>query len=509
MPFRHLKLRQLYLRILVAMLVAAVLLLLGGAVIAWQTVAEIQRDAALRLQRAVGMFERTMDNATQATVNVQGVLGKPCSEVAQLLRDQVVTVPDVRSVNLAMGSRVYCTSLYGDYNGQTLASDYVDGQLDLLPGNAVTPDRPLIAFRKAVGKGSVLVAIDGYYLLNILGISSQNSKLALVVGTHTLLADGSVVQTPSTRLSGYMTLASARYPFQVITRITRDEYVSHVWRYSRGGLILYPLLALLIGAGTFWMTGRSGSPAAELRRALLEEEFIPYLQPVVAGADEQWRGCEVLMRWQHPREGVISPDRFIPLAEDSGLIVPMTSQLMAQVRDYFSPHASKLPTRFHFCFNICASHCKDLSLVADCRAFLHAFKDNPVDLGLELTERELIVADEVTDQLFAELHQLGVLIAIDDFGTGHSSLTYLQQFQVDALKIDQSFVGMIGTDALSSHIVDNVIDLASRLELILIAEGVENRAQADYLRARHVDYLQGYLYGNPLPMKQFIKTLFG
>ncbi len=132
---------------------------------------------------------------------------------------------------------------------------------------------------------------------------------------------------------------------------------------------------------------------------------------------------------------------------------------------------------------------------------------NTHKLVLELTERDLIVADEVTDKLFAELHQLGVMIAIDDFGTGHSSLTYLQQFQVDVLKIDQSFVGMISTDALSSHIVENVIDLASRLDLQLVAEGVENQAQADYLKVRNVDYLQGYFYGRPVPMKEFSKRL--
>ncbi|BBQ54411.1 hypothetical protein WP2S18C03_34920 [Aeromonas veronii] len=254
--------------------------------------------------------------------------------------------------------------------------------------------------------------------------------------------------------------------------------------------------------------GRSHSPEEELKRALVAEEFIPYLQPVVTGEDAHWSGCEVLMRWQHPKQGMISPDRFIPLAEDSGLIVPMTSLMMAQVRDYFAPFALELPKGFHFGFNISASHCKDLSLVADCRAFIEAFRDNPIKLVLELTERELIVADEMTDRLFAELQQLGVFIAIDDFGTGHSSLTYLQQFKVDFLKIDQSFVGMIGSDALSSHIVENVIDLATRLGLQLVAEGVENQVQADYLRARHVDFLQGYLYGRPLPIEQFSQQLF-
>ncbi|WP_323892551.1 EAL domain-containing protein [Aeromonas allosaccharophila] len=509
MPFRRLKLRQLYKRILVALLISSALLMLGGAAIIWQTVSEIRQDAEQRLQLAVGMFERTMSNATQAVVNVQEVLGRPCSEVALRLREQVVVVPDVRAVNLAIGSRIYCTSLYGDYDGHMRVENYVDGQLALLKGNSVTPDRPLIVFRKAIGEGSILVNIDGYYLLNILAISSQNSRLALVVGTHALLADGLVTQTLPPKISGYMELASTKYPFLVATNITKSEYLSHIWRYSRGGLILYPLLSLLIGIGSFRLMGRSSSPAEELKRALIEEEFIPYLQPVVTGADELCRGCEVLMRWQHPKQGMISPDRFIPLAEDSGLIVPMTSLLMAQVRDHFAPHASKLPAGFHFGFNICASHCKDLSLLIDCRAFINAFKDNPVKLVLELTERELIVADETTDQLFAELRQLGVMIAIDDFGTGHSSLTYLQQFQVDALKIDQSFVGMIGSDALSSHIVENVIDLATRLGLQLVAEGVETQVQADYLQARHVDYLQGYLYGRPIPMKQFRQTLFG
>ncbi|AZU49535.1 diguanylate phosphodiesterase [Aeromonas hydrophila] len=227
----------------------------------------------------------------------------------------------------------------------------------------------------------------------------------------------------------------------------------------------------------------------------------------MTGDDAHWSGCEVLMRWQHPRQGLISPDRFIPLAEDSGLIVPMTRLLMEQVREQFAGRVHSLPRGFHFGFNISASHCKDMSLLEDCRDFINAFRENPIKLVLELTERELIVADETTDRLFAELHQLGVFIAIDDFGTGHSSLTYLQQFQVDFLKIDQSFVGMIGSDALSSHIVENVIDLATRLGLLLVAEGVENEVQAAYLRARQVNFLQGYLYGRPMPMKEFAGLL--
>ncbi|WP_421233366.1 EAL domain-containing protein [Aeromonas jandaei] len=508
MPFHRLKTSKLRARLFAALLAGGALLVLGELTVAWQTMSEVNKDARQRLQYALILFDRTMGHARQAALNVQDEVGKPCSEAAQLLRDQATTIPDVRSVTLAVGSRLYCASLYGDYDGRFDVNNYVAGRLQLLKGNAVTPDHPLIIFRHGVEKGSILVGVDGYYLRNILDISSKNSPMALIVGTRAMYGDGRVDEVPSSAAPGYLAFASASYPYQVATRVTQKDYLNHAWRHAWASIILYPLLALLVGVGTFRLMGRSHSPAEELKRALVAEEFIPYLQPVVTGEDAHWSGCEVLMRWQHPKQGMISPDRFIPLAEDSGLIVPMTSLMMAQVREYFAPFALELPKGFHFGFNISASHCKDLSLVADCRAFIEAFRDNPIKLVLELTERELIVADEMTDRLFAELQQLGVFIAIDDFGTGHSSLTYLQQFKVDFLKIDQSFVGMIGSDALSSHIVENVIDLATRLGLQLVAEGVENQVQADYLRARHVDFLQGYLYGRPLPIEQFSQQLF-
>lgn len=454
------------------------------------------------------MFDRTLDNAQLAASALAGSLNKPCLEVVQGLRDQVATVPDVRSVNLAEGTTIYCTSLYGPVSGEIQLGDYVGGKLDLMKGNPVTPNRPLIVYREEMGRFSVLVGVDGYYLLNILDMLSRNSPLGLVVGQKMLLRDSQLTDRlipPDSQ--GYLEEISSKYPFKVVTRVSVDEYSAHIWDYSKVGIIVYPLLSVLFGVGIFWLMGRSTSPTQELKRALDQQEFIPYLQPVVTGEDAHWCGCEVLMRWQHPRQGMISPDRFIPLAEDCGLIVPMTRLLMAQVREQFADKVHSLPQGFHFGFNITASHCKDLSLLDDCRDFINAFKANPIKLVLELTERELIVADETTDRLFAELHQLGVFIAIDDFGTGHSSLTYLQQFQVDFLKIDQSFVGMIGSDALSSHIVENVIDLATRLGLLLVAEGVENQVQADYLKERQVNFLQGYLYGRPMPMTAFASLL--
>jgi EAL domain-containing protein (putative c-di-GMP-specific phosphodiesterase class I) len=244
-----------------------------------------------------------------------------------------------------------------------------------------------------------------------------------------------------------------------------------------------------------------------MRRALEAAEFVPYFQAVVHGATKKITGIEVLMRWSHPKEGLVRPDLFIPFAEHSGLIVPMTRSLMQQTARLLAPLSATFTEPFHIGINITASHCQDLELVKDCRDFLEAFAPGSVHLVLELTERELIEPTALTHRLFEQIRDLGVKIAIDDFGTGHSSLGYLRQFNVDFLKIDQSFVAMIGVDTLSGHLLDSIMELADKLDLAMVAEGVETQEQSDYLTAHNVNYLQGYLFGRPMPGAEFISAL--
>ncbi len=213
------------------------------------------------------------------------------------------------------------------------------------------------------------------------------------------------------------------------------------------------------------------------------------------------------MRWIHPREGMVGPDLFIPMAERSGLIVAMTRELLHQVAEGLAPFGQLLGQGFHLSFNISARHCTEPGLFEDCRAFQARFLPHRPELTLELTERELIVSSEVTDELFDKLHGLGVKLAIDDFGTGNSSLAYLHRFKVDALKIDKSFVAMIGVDALSSHVLDSIVELCGKLDLMIIAEGIETERQRQYLAARGVKILQGYLFDRPMPLATFIQRL--
>lgn len=484
--------------------------LYGVLILHWQAERSLQKSTAQTAQEAVRQFDQMLDNTALAAQALLPLAGQPCNNDTQLaLREQVTRRPFVRATTLSWQRNIYCSSLFGgDYKAAVNPDDYVDGQLWLMNGNPVTPDTALLVYRLVDGDKAAIAAIDGYHLTNVLRLINHDSQLILQIGPHWLGEDGKVRSSPVPEFAvAHHHLASERYRYSVDVGMPAGE----VWRYMRERYPALFSLVLFFGvlAGSFahWLQKRSSAPTQELQRALGANEFIPYYQPVVRGDTLEWAGCEVLMRWQHPKEGLVRPDLFIPLAEHSGLIVPMTRALLRQVAAQLAPHAERFCPGFHIGMNITARHCQDLELVDDCRGFLAEFPPGQVTLVLELTERELIEPTDITRHLFDELHQLGVMIAIDDFGTGHSSLGYLRNFNVDYLKIDQSFVAMIGADALSIHILDSIIELSGKLDLGIVAEGVETTQQCEYLAAHGVDFLQGYLFGRPLPGDEFIKSL--
>ncbi len=497
-------------RYLITTLSALLPVALGVVILYWQAERTLQQSTAQTAQEAVRQFDLMLDNTTLAAQALMPLAGKPCDNAAQwALRDQVTRRPFVRATTLSWQRNIYCSSLFGsDYESPVNPDDYVDGRLWLMNGNPVTPDTALLVFRLVDGDKAAFASIDGYHLTNVLRLISRYADLVLQVGPNWLSGAGQVQHTAVPVFAvAHHQLASARYPYSVAAGMPAGE----VWRYMQAR---YPaLFSLLVFFGVMagilahWLQKRSSAPTHELRRALGANEFIAYYQPVVRGDTREWAGCEVLMRWQHPKEGLVRPDLFIPLAEHSGLIVPMTRALLRQTAAQLAPHAALFSPGFHIGVNITARHCQDLALVDDCREFLAAFAPGQVTLVLELTERELITPTEITHQLFDALHGLGVMIAIDDFGTGHSSLGYLRHFNVDYLKIDQSFVAMIGADALSRHILDSIIELSTKLDLGIVAEGVETAQQCEYLAKQGVDFLQGYLFGKPLPCGEFIQSL--
>ncbi|EGH1375415.1 EAL domain-containing protein, partial [Escherichia coli] len=170
---------------------------------------------------------------------------------------------------------------------------------------------------------------------------------------------------------------------------------------------------------------RPSTPLDMLKNALAHGEFRPYFQPIISAKNHQLTGCEVLIRWHHPVSGIIPPDQFIPLAESTGLIAPITQQLMSQVEHSLNPVAHFLPDQFHIGINISPAHFLSPGLEDSCIKFLSTFPKGKVKLVLELTERNQLSVTAESKALFAKLHQQGVLFALDDFGTGYATHSYL------------------------------------------------------------------------------------
>ena len=507
MPLRA-KTRTRRIRMAVTLLSGLLPVLLGAAILYIQAGRALEQSAQQTAEEAIRQFDLMLDNTAQAARELLPLAGQSCIDVNLALREQVTRRPFVRSTNLIWDDAIYCSSLFGDYHEKLAAGDFSQGRLLLMKGNPVTPDTALLVYRLGKGKQGAMSTLDGYHLSNVLRLIGRQTLLILQVGPNWLTADGQFHEdAPPAMPTAQSHLGSSRYDFSVTAGFPKGE----TWRYMRSQYP--PLFSLLIFFGVIsgslghFLQKRTSSPTHEMQRALDAAEFVPYFQAVVHGDSKKLSGVEVLMRWNHPKEGLVRPDLFIPFAEHSGLIVPMTRSLMQQTATLLAPLSASFKEPFHIGINITASHCQGLDLVKDCREFLDAFTPGSVHLVLELTERELIEPTAITHQLFDQLRDLGVKIAIDDFGTGHSSLGYLRQFNVDYLKIDQSFVAMIGIDTLSSHILDSIIELAIKLGLAMVAEGVETQQQSDYLTAHNVNFLQGYLYGRPMPGVEFISAL--
>jgi EAL domain-containing protein (putative c-di-GMP-specific phosphodiesterase class I) len=246
---------------------------------------------------------------------------------------------------------------------------------------------------------------------------------------------------------------------------------------------------------------------AGIRKALPKQEFRLFYQVQV---DSQQRpiGAEALIRWDEPEQGLISPAKFIPVAEDTGLILPIGQWVMqtacAQLKEWENNHLTRELT---LAVNVSARQFRQPGFVNQVRGLIEETLINPSRLKIELTESTVLenVADTITKM--HALKQFGVRFSMDDFGTGYSSLAYLTQLPLDQLKIDQSFVRNIGTKSSDSMIVQTIIGMANNLGIEVIAEGVETGAQRDFLWEAGCRLYQGYLFGRPVPVKEFTALL--
>ena len=243
---------------------------------------------------------------------------------------------------------------------------------------------------------------------------------------------------------------------------------------------------------------------ADLGQAIERKEIVFYAQPKLCARTGLVRGCELLVRWKHGEEGMIPPDRFIPLAEKSRLIYDITSASIEAARTYMMATEAVLPDiDYHIAINVSGWDVTDSDFPNRLKA---AFKDDMKRLPyleLEITETSVIEDLGEAKPILAELRDMGVHIAIDDFGTGFSSFSYLKDFPADTLKIDQSFVREVMQSSTDAILVRRTIELSKDLNLKSIAEGVEDKEAADWLTKQGCDMLQGYWIAKPMPLSEW------
>jgi diguanylate cyclase (GGDEF)-like protein len=244
-----------------------------------------------------------------------------------------------------------------------------------------------------------------------------------------------------------------------------------------------------------------------LRRALKRDEFVLHYQPKVNLKTGMIIGAEALIRWQHPDRGLVPPAQFVPIAEDCGLIVPIGRWVLREACRQARLWLDDGMKAMAIAVNISAVEFRSASFLESVRAVLTETRLDPHCLELELTESVLMREPESAALLLRELKAMGLQLAIDDFGTGYSSLSYLKRFPIDVLKIDQSFVKDMTTDADDAIIVTAVIGMGKSLKQRVIAEGVETREQLDFLRSQRCGEGQGYYFSQPLVAEEFAVML--
>jgi diguanylate cyclase len=246
---------------------------------------------------------------------------------------------------------------------------------------------------------------------------------------------------------------------------------------------------------------------AGLHRALARREFVLHYQPKIDLDTGALTGAEALIRWMHPQRGLMLPTDFVPIAEDSGLIVPIGQWVVREACRQVQAWLDEGRRPVAVAINISAVEFRDPRFLEHVRTVLTDSQLDARYLELELTESSLMQRAESSALALRDLKEMGVKVAIDDFGTGYSSLSYLRQFPIDALKVDQSFVHEISAGPAGTPIVSAVISMGRSLGHRVIAEGVETREQLAFLQAQGCGEGQGYYFSRPLVAEQFVRLL--
>ncbi|ELY3815782.1 cyclic di-GMP phosphodiesterase [Cronobacter sakazakii] len=426
-----------------------------------------------------------------------------CGTVSSELTSRAAFNLNVRAFLLVRDGAAYCSSATGKLHLplRNLAPDidtHKTVDISIIPGTPMMPDKPSIVmwFGNPLMEGRGIVTTLNVNLTPYLVYTARQNDLnglALVAKDRALTTFSGKVMTPDELPASPLRSESVQgYPLKLYlygdTMPAEDRHLA---------LLLGLLIGLLGGTLTVILLALRARSGREIVSAIKRNQFFVVYQPVVDAATRQIRGVEALMRWEHPSAGMIPPDAFINFAEAQGLIVPLTRHLFRLIAQDVPHLQQTLPPGAKLGINIAPGHLHSEQFKMDIQKLRASLPPDYFQLVFEITERDMIREEEALD-LFQWLHEQGYEIAVDDFGTGHSALIYLERFTLDYLKIDRGFVNAIGTETITSPVLDAVISLAKRLNMATVAEGVETQEQAKWLTVRGVNFLQGYYFSRPM-----------
>lgn len=486
---------------------AVVLPLAFSAWIGWQSAQGLQTQ---RLQlMAAKAEERAQISLGQARVALKAlnlIDAAPCApRHLDLMRQLTLDTLSVEEIAYVESDRIVCTS-WGerDLALPMARSTPLDGGLRAFPAmHSHVPDSGAML---GLQQGRYLVLINLSRFVDV----SVDPDIHLAFGR----AGGEVLARSTSRDTASsdagpepadqadLPVAAMSFDgWQVTARgpeVSRAELLRQELRTLPAGALCAALAIFLIVR--LWR--RRLSPLTELQLGIQHKEFVVHYQPIIELATGRCCGAEALVRWRRPDGSMVRPDLFIPLAEDNGLISQITVQVVEQVvadmRELLERHPD-----LHIAVNLSEQDIRDPALIASLDRRLQVAGVRTEQVWLEVTERGCVDGADSTASLRAA-REAGHHVAIDDFGTGYCGLKYLQTLPLDVLKIDQSFVRSIETDGVCGPVVDSIIALAGKLSLKIVAEGVETREQAAFLRHRGVQYAQGWLFAKAMPAADFI-----
>ncbi|ENR0216522.1 cyclic di-GMP phosphodiesterase [Enterobacter kobei] len=459
------------------------------------------KDVSIYMENYFEELKTSIDVLQPLTLN-------NCQDVNAELTSRAAFSINVRAFLLVRNKMAFCSSATGPMNApmeELIPELHINKQIDiaLLPGTPMLPNRPAIAiwYRNPLVKdGGVFTSVNLNLTPYLLYTARQEefAGIAIIIGDNALsTASSTLVRASDLHQTPARTATLTEVPLTI--KLYAREWTSDEILFA---LFFGLLCGIAAGSLNFYILTLRLNPGKEILSAIKRGQFYVVYQPVVDTDALQMRGVEVLMRWKHPTMGEIPPDAFINFAEAQKLIVPLTLHLFDLIIRDAPVLQTVLPPGAKLGINIAPGHLHAESFKDDMRTFKSLLPPDYFQIVLEITERDMLNHREASS-LFEWLHNEGFEIAIDDFGTGHSALIYLEHFTMDYLKIDRGFVNAIGTETVTSPVLDAVLTLARKLNMLTVAEGVETPEQAAWLREHGVHFLQGYWISRPMPLEQF------